>query len=216
MAAGLFFCSTTVAAPLEKHPKNVLINPFSKAFQKADARSQNEQGSIIRQFTKMIAYSLDYVHPAWLEAVGAGQRLQELERLNRHINSIPYRKEYRDIWWPPDMLLLTGGDCEDFAIAKYATLRKAGFRPKDLIILIGQLIKSGKTHAILGVRSPSLGPGLFTLDKNEEIPTPLTQQTNIHFIAGLNETGWWQYNTKDLKGRTVTLRPRFEDRFCDD
>lgn len=215
VAAGLIFWWTAVAAAQENHPKNVQVDPFSSAYQKADARSRSEDGSIVRSFRKMIAYSLDYVHPAWLEAAGTGRSQQELERLNRHINTIPYRKEYKDLWWPPDMLLLTGGDCEDYAIAKYATLRKAGLSPKDMIILIVQL-KHGILHAVLGVRLPPPGRRLLILNNVGKTSKLLKQHSDLYLLAGLNETGWWQYKNKDQKGRTVTVRPRFEDRFCDD
>jgi len=56
-----------------------------------------------------------------------------------------------DKWASPLMTFTSGrGDCEDYALAKYAALRAAGFAPDDLRLLIVRLPQTD--HAVLSVR----------------------------------------------------------------
>jgi predicted transglutaminase-like cysteine proteinase len=61
-----------------------------------------------------------------------------------------------DRWASPLMTFTSGrGDCEDYALAKYAALRAAGFAQDDLRFLIVRLPRSQGDHAVLSVRHES-------------------------------------------------------------
>jgi predicted transglutaminase-like cysteine proteinase len=58
-----------------------------------------------------------------------------------------------DLWSPPLATLTTRlGDCEDYAIAKYAVLREAGVAPEDLRIVLLRDTASREDHAVLAAR----------------------------------------------------------------
>lgn len=58
-----------------------------------------------------------------------------------------------DKWASPLMTFASGrGDCEDYALAKYAALRAAGMPETELRLLIVKLAQSQTDHAVLAVR----------------------------------------------------------------
>jgi predicted transglutaminase-like cysteine proteinase len=58
-----------------------------------------------------------------------------------------------DKWASPLTTFASGrGDCEDYALAKYAALRAAGFASDDLRLVIVHLPQSRIDHAVLSVR----------------------------------------------------------------
>lgn len=58
-----------------------------------------------------------------------------------------------DRWASPLMTFTSRrGDCEDYALAKYAALRAAGFAQDDLRFLIARLPHAQGDHAVLSVR----------------------------------------------------------------
>jgi len=58
-----------------------------------------------------------------------------------------------DLWSSPLATLAAGaGDCEDYAIAKFAALREAGVASDDLRLVIMRSTLSGEDHAIVAAR----------------------------------------------------------------
>jgi len=58
-----------------------------------------------------------------------------------------------DIWTSPLATLATGsGDCEDYAIAKFVALRRAGIAPDDLRIVVLHDTIHGDNHAVAAAR----------------------------------------------------------------
>ncbi len=58
-----------------------------------------------------------------------------------------------DYWATPPQSLRGRGDCEDYALLKYATLRDLGFPERDLRIIIVNDLRKGIGHAVVSVRS---------------------------------------------------------------
>lgn len=82
--------------------------------------------------------------------------LDLLTYVNAFWNRYPYiedivnwRKE--DYWEAPFEFLAKSGDCEDYAIVKYMTLRKLGVSAKRMRILVVNDTFRGLAHAVLGV-----------------------------------------------------------------
>jgi predicted transglutaminase-like cysteine proteinase len=79
--------------------------------------------------------------------------------VNREINlAVAYTSDSTqhgagDVWSNALATLTTGqGDCEDFAIVKYLTLREAGIPAEDLRLLVGRVTTQGEAHAVLAAR----------------------------------------------------------------
>ena len=58
-----------------------------------------------------------------------------------------------DVWTSPLATFAQGcGDCEDYAIAKFVALRKAGVAPEDLRIVVMHDLLGGEDHAVVAAR----------------------------------------------------------------
>src|SRR6476620_6158371 len=58
-----------------------------------------------------------------------------------------------DVWTSPLATLASGsGDCEDYAIAKFVALRRAGIAPEDLRIVVLRDTIHGEDHAVAAAR----------------------------------------------------------------
>lgn len=83
-------------------------------------------------------------------------RLGEINRaINLAIRPLSDLAQYGkdDIWSSPLVTFAHGaGDCEDYAIAKYAALRLAGIAPEDLRVLIIHETFRNEEHALTAVR----------------------------------------------------------------
>ncbi len=80
----------------------------------------------------------------------------QLRLVNRYVNRARYISDRRnwkraDYWAVPEELFSRGGDCEDYAIAKYLSLRSLGISPERLRIVILYDRRRREDHAILAV-----------------------------------------------------------------
>ncbi|WP_458775187.1 transglutaminase-like cysteine peptidase [Desulforhopalus sp. 52FAK] len=86
---------------------------------------------------------------------------EELQHLNRIINSdVVYRDDYthfhkKDFWADPETTLEEGGDCEDIALLKAASLIRLKWPHSRMHLLVGYLTERGKaeSHAVLLVEN---------------------------------------------------------------
>jgi predicted transglutaminase-like cysteine proteinase len=83
-------------------------------------------------------------------------RLGEINRaINLAIRPMSDLAQYGeiDVWTSPLATLARGaGDCEDYAIAKFVALRRAGISPEDLRIVIMHDTLHGEDHAVAAAR----------------------------------------------------------------
>jgi predicted transglutaminase-like cysteine proteinase len=79
---------------------------------------------------------------------------ERAEAVNRWVNgAVRYQRDAGDQWSSPLETLERGhGDCEDFAIAKYAVLRATGVPDADLRLVIGRDRALREDHMVLAVR----------------------------------------------------------------
>ncbi len=82
--------------------------------------------------------------------------LDQLKIVNNFWNLWPYKQDpslYKspDYWATPSEFRKRSGDCEDYAIAKYFTLRSAGFPMEDMRIVVVKDTILKLAHAILAV-----------------------------------------------------------------
>ena len=88
---------------------------------------------------------------------GEGARLDAINTyVNHRVQFVDDIRQYgvADRWSPAAETLARGrGDCEDYAIAKMAMLRRAGFAERDLYLVILKDLVRRADHAVLVVRS---------------------------------------------------------------
>lgn len=92
-------------------------------------------------------------------AAATGERRARVEAVNREVNqAVRYVSDYQqhgvaDLWSSPLETLSSGmGDCEDYAIAKYALLEAAGVPEADMRMLLVRDLAVRQDHAVLAVR----------------------------------------------------------------
>lgn len=117
----------------------------------------------------------------------------QLEEVNRYINSVRYIEDNRnfkksDHWATPIEFLTRGGDCEDFAIAKYASLRALGFSADQMRIAIVQDRIKNIPHAILIVYDEGHA---YVLDNQDKTVKRADAVKRYKPLFSLNSTSWW-------------------------
>lgn len=137
---------------------------------------------------------------AWLAKIAYLQDMPakaRLKKLNAVTNASVRRGEdfelykRRDYWATPTETLRQGGDCEDYAILKYYSLKALGFAGEMRIVFVRDARDiNGPGHAVLTAR---LGDIEYVLDSNTD---PVVADYNrIHYrpYVSVNERGSWQH-----------------------
>lgn len=133
---------------------------------------------------------------SWKAGIKRLQGLSDAEKVagvNDYINAVRYVEDSQnygksDYWATPVEFFARGGDCEDYAIAKYASLRALGFRADQMRIAIVQDKIKNIPHALLVVYTDE---GSFVLD-NQDKRTRLTSDVNRYRpIFSINSGAWW-------------------------
>ena len=122
--------------------------------------------------------------------------LDKLKRVNDFLNQmefvddrIHWKKE--DYWATPIEFLATqGGDCEDFAIAKYFTLKTMGVDEEKLNLTYVKSLNLNVHHMVLTYFSTADAEPLILDNLVREIKSA-SQRTDLIPIYSFNGTGLW-------------------------
>ncbi|MDD3019398.1 MAG: transglutaminase-like cysteine peptidase [Alphaproteobacteria bacterium] len=123
-----------------------------------------------------------------------GKPLVEMANsVNNLMNKVKYIGDNRnwgksDYWETPVEFLTRGGDCEDFAIAKYVSLRALGVPESQLRIAVVKDIQKGIPHAILIVYTEE---GPMVLDNQIKAMTRASMISHYKPIFSINNSSWW-------------------------
>lgn len=124
---------------------------------------------------------------------------RQIAAVNLYINAAAYVSDYQnwaqsDYWASPVELLSRGGDCEDFAIAKYFSLRRLGYPAAAMRVLVLFDALKKQVHAVLAV---SVRGEIVVLDNLWEEPQRLRELRHYHPLYAINEKGVWLHATND-------------------
>lgn len=126
-----------------------------------------------------------------------GQPLRVMaQQVDRIMNQVPYIEDSKnwgksDYWATPVEFMSRGGDCEDFAIAKYTALRALGVPEERLRIAIVHDIPKDTPHAILIVYADE---GAMILDNQSKITRFADTVNTYRPIFSINRQGWWLHS----------------------
>ncbi|MGB0719470.1 MAG: transglutaminase-like cysteine peptidase, partial [Bdellovibrionales bacterium] len=96
-----------------------------------------------------------------------------------------------DYWATPVEFLKRGGDCEDFAIAKYTALRSLGFPEERLRLAIVQDLQKNIPHAVLVVYTDE---GAYLLDNQNKNLVSAEYGSRYKPIYSINRHAWWLHS----------------------
>lgn len=153
---------------------------------------------------------LDYVAREFGD--GARKRLEQWQSLEKLAAKAPVRRQLRlvnsffnqaefvndiehwgeeDYWATPVELLATnGGDCEDFSIAKYLTLRSLGVPDDQLRITYVKALELNQAHMVLAwYPEPDADP--LVLDNLINDIKPASQRDDLEPVYSFNGEGLW-------------------------
>ncbi|MCA3244661.1 MAG: transglutaminase-like cysteine peptidase [Alphaproteobacteria bacterium] len=112
-------------------------------------------------------------------------RYEQMVQVHRWVNRQPYIEDIdnwgrSDYWETPTQFLTRSGDCEDYSIAKYYTLKALGWPESALRLVVLRDTVRGIAHAVLAVK---LGDEQYILDNlsNEPLPDRLITQYSPYY-----------------------------------
>lgn len=134
--------------------------------------------------------------------------LHKLKSVNDFWNRVTYKRDSivwrkNDYWAAPFEFLSVGaGDCEDYAIAKYFSLRKLGVPDDKLRITYVKLMRPGtkfeEAHMVLTYYHKQ-GATPIVLDNIDKKLKLASKRTDLRPVYSFNASGLWQAKNK---GRT--------------
>jgi len=132
----------------------------------------------------------------FVEGLRGKPRLEQMAQINAFANKYPYIEDIvnwglEDYWATVYEFQRKSGDCEDYAIAKWTSLRALGVPADDMRIEIVQdLNLGGVIHAILIVFADGQ---VYVLDN--QIKQVMLAVNIYHYkpIYSINENHWWRH-----------------------
>ncbi|UTW07434.1 cysteine protease LapG [Pseudomonas benzenivorans] len=156
---------------------------------------------------------------AWDELIKASGNLPEREMLsavnsffNRQLRFVDDIRTWQqvDYWATPIEALVQGaGDCEDYSIAKYFTLRRLGVPSDKLRITYVKALRLNQAHMVLTYyTSPAAEP--LVLDNLINEIRPASQRKDLLPVYAFNAEGLYLPGGRDKKGDAKRLS-RWQD-----
>ncbi|MCE0827394.1 MULTISPECIES: cysteine protease LapG [Buttiauxella] len=145
---------------------------------------------------------------AWQQLLMQQRNKSESEQLtavNLFFNQKLHYREDSDIWnnidyWatPIESLRKGEADCEDYAIAKYFTLRQLGVSGEKLRITYVKAIRLNRAHMVLTwYETPNAIP--VVLDSLTNNILPATQRADLLPVYSFNDSGLWLPGSQNNK-----------------
>jgi len=130
---------------------------------------------------------------AFLLGIKGSAPAAQLDRVNAFMNQFPYIEDIvnwgiDDYWETPLEFLRRSGDCEDYAIAKYMSLRYLGWPVDALRLVVVRDVNLSADHAVLAVYTDGQ---ILILDNQIR---QVTNAASIHHYRpyySINEEAWW-------------------------
>ena len=154
---------------------------------------------------------------AWFKILASSYQLnerQKLEKINNFFNLLRFVDDI-DLWgdenyWatPIEFIGVNGGDCEDFAIAKYFSLLELGIPDEKMRITMVKSLTLNQYHMVVAYyQSPSSVP--LILDNIDGTIKPAPQRRDLLPIYSFNGKQLWLNKEKGqgvLAGKSQRIK----------
>ena len=141
-----------------------------------------------------------------MKEIANADEAEKLDKVNRFFNQMEFVDDIihwkqKDYWASPvEFLITNGGDCEDFSIAKYYTLRQAGVPIEKLSIAYVKALRLNQAHMVLTYyATPKATP--MILDNLIPDIKPANRRPDLQHVYSFNGDNLWL----SKKGRRSTL-----------
>lgn len=141
----------------------------------------------------------------FLHRLRRASKWEQLVAVNAYMNARPYVADdtnygIQDYWATPNEFLARSGDCEDFAIAKFLSLKQLGWTDDELRIVAVKDHKLGMGHAVLVAY---FGGKIWLLDNQLEHVTDLETVRHYEPVYSINQSHWWLHKNDERPGSLV-------------
>ena len=134
-----------------------------------------------------------------------------LRQVNGFFNQVPYLTDQQhwrveDYWaTPAEMLGSFGGDCEDYSISKYLSLREMGVPIEKLRITYVRALSVNESHMVLAYYpTPDAEP--LILDNLNGTILPASQRPDLEPVYSFNDDDLWVQGGASRKGGASNVR----------
>jgi len=174
-----------------------VFSPDSSAFFKWHGMMERFAAERRRATTVCGSADVEPCEPAeWAALVASLEGLDlraKIERANAAMNAHPYvpsQVNWRESnhWETPFEFLRKGGQCQDYAIAKYLLLREAGVPASALRLVVLRDTRLGLDHAIT---IAYVGGEALALDNQQRSVVSTESLGHYRPYYSINEQGWW-------------------------
>ncbi len=165
----------------------------------SDLRPFTKWTGVIAKFKKEFRSSANKPQvQKWMMMLGSlanASTAQKIEAVNNYMNKVafvPDSKNYgvKDNWATPMEFMARGGDCEDYAVAKYISLRALGV-PKDkmrIAIVNDEVMRM--PHAVLIVYDRGQA---MVLDNQNPAILNSADISRYRPIYSISQVAWWRH-----------------------
>ncbi len=136
----------------------------------------------------------------FLKQVKGKSRLDQVRLVNARINKAKYVLDKNnwgknDYWAIPQEFMSRFGDCEDYAIMKYLSLRMLGWKDSDLRIVAVKDLNLKVGHAVLVVYMTNKAGKRIPLVLDNQIKKVVKASSIRHYqpVFSINQKNWWRH-----------------------
>jgi len=147
------------------------------------------------------------------KADSAGRRTERqlLEATNQFWNQTPYIEDQahwgaHDYWATPvETQASNGGDCEDYALGKYFSLRELGIPAQKLRITYVRALQLNVSHMVLAYY-PDVDADPLILDNLTNAILPASRRTDLEPVYSFNDDDLWTAGATPVKRQSSQIR----------
>ena len=136
---------------------------------------------------------------------------EELSSDNAFWNRVPYYSDkvhwgIDDYWATPiETLASNGGDCEDYSIGKYFTLKELGVPIQKLRIVYVRALSRNEPHMVLAYYPEPDADPLILDNLNNEI-LPASKRPDLYPVFSFNDDDLWSEQSRAKTGKSSQIR----------
>ncbi len=132
---------------------------------------------------------------AFLDSLKGADKLTQLQEVNKFANQAQYIVDdvnwgESDYWATPFEFMAKFGDCEDYAIIKFMSLKALGFSPDEMRVVAVKDMNLKVGHAVLIV---FLAGKAYVLDNQVKIVVEAEKIRHYQPVFSINEAAWWRH-----------------------
>jgi predicted transglutaminase-like cysteine proteinase len=135
----------------------------------------------------------------FLDRLRGRDRWYQLTAVNHEMNKRPYVTDadnwgVEDYWESPGEFFARSGDCEDYAIAKFLSLKRLGWSDESMrLVALQDLNLNSVGHAVLVV---DYGGKTWLLDNQMQQVTETARVQHYRPVFSINESFWWHHRPR--------------------